>query len=46
MKNKQELASVLLSEKFNIDYKNNDGTTLLMFIILSDLKIEWKINAI
>jgi len=46
LKKKQDIASVFLSKKLNVDYKDNDGTTLLMSIVLSNLQTEWKVNAI
>ena len=46
LKKKQDIASVFLSKKFNIDCKDTDGTTLPMSIVLSNLQTEWKVNAI
>lgn len=43
---KKKLASIFLATDINVNYKENDGTTLLMSVILSSLNPSWKIMAV
>ncbi len=45
-KNKQNIADLFLLKNIDIHYRDNDGGTLLMSIVVSDLATKWKLKTI